>query len=81
MKIDDSKTILVCPICKGENTHGRRASSVVTNPGEHRIDLMLYFDCENGHEFRLDFIQHEGETTVEFAASAAGDAADLFVRI
>lgn len=54
--------LLLCPICGYDYTH--LSSIEPYNEKDGRLCVKLHFYCEEGHNFYIDFLQHEGMTFV-----------------
>ena len=53
---------LLCPICGGEFTHLTNVEVYNAREDEIRTSVILTFTCEDGHTFKIDVHQHEGNT-------------------
>ena len=58
--------ILHCPFCTGEYTHLVNVETYNAVAGEDRLSVILTFECEDGHRFKIDFHQHEGQTIIKY---------------
>lgn len=58
----DGDETLVCPVCGESYTHLDRIEEYTD---EGRKCVKLHFYCEYGHNFNIDFHQHEGITYIE----------------
>ena len=56
---------LICPSCGCPNNHLLKTSEHRGGSDEGRLCVELFFDCESGHRFIVDFRQHKGQIFVE----------------
>jgi hypothetical protein len=60
--ITNEDNVLICPLCGSEYTHFIKWKKYYGKDG--RLCVKLLFFCEEGHDFCIDFKQHEGFTIV-----------------
>lgn len=61
--IINKEKILICPVCGCEYTHFIKEEKYKEKDGRECIKLL--FLCEDGHNFYVDFHQHEGFTIID----------------
>lgn len=65
IKEKDNDKLFICPFCGFEYVHIEDVEKSKSDESRSEIDVQLKCSCENGHNYRIEFNHHEGNTFVE----------------